>query len=41
MCYFGDKNAFNEIVELYDNLQDKIKWLEQEIDDLEMQNGVE
>ena len=22
-CYFGDKNAFNEIVSIYDNLQNK------------------
>ena len=24
MCYFGDRNAFNEIVELFDKMQKEI-----------------
>lgn len=24
LCYFGDRNAFNEIVSVYDDLQNKI-----------------
>ena len=27
-CYFGDRNAFNEIVSIYDNLIEKNKLLE-------------
>lgn len=27
-CYFGDRNAFNEIISIYDNLIEKNKLLE-------------
>lgn len=27
MCYFGDRNAFNEIVELFDKMQKEIDTL--------------
>lgn len=34
MCYFGDRNAFNEIVGVYDNLQQENKKIRKGIMDL-------